>query len=1052
MIKFIQLSFLLGGIGVIANEQVTSTSVASTMVLVPTTSSPSMTAAKTLVFTRTTVIPTTLLPTNPGARKNDSNNLRLFIGPLLAAMVVVVVFLVVFKWKRKLKKTRNDKNKVQSVLMSDDIPLSCIVDRDSFTNIDEVNPLPVAECMGDDIKVPAKSYFSEKVLDLSVPIEGVNSTKVDSLEPTDSESKNVLSNYNSVALENEHNPMCKSKEDLHETDDKDPKDTDEKVDVRSSLERDLSVGMSLGQQTSNLKNALDQYGSATTHAGSRFRSGSKLDHPHSNFNSIAEENEQSTLSEDRSAKLTKVQVRSYSIGSVTNIGSRCNSTNSQLSEVGEDARSYSIDSGYHTGSRSISRNRAFSEIGKKVRSYSNSTSSGSNIGSRCNSTNSKLSDSDVGENVRSYSTSSGSNVGSRCNSTNSKLNDSDVGENVRSYSTSSGSNVGSRCNSTNSKLNDSDVGENLLKETRQFESKNTQSRNVSSSDATTSLSNAMRCNEPSIPNMYNDDIVKKKRADLAKKLITANGGIIKLGDVILRINSGCLAEDTEITLRIDHQHVDIKSLFDLGLIQGASSVVEFLPNGLKFLKPADLMFKHERTVSDNELFILRGSYNCNYRRIIWELVVGDIIENTKEGFVNASIEGFSFYLFILATRGVLANLLSHLNNSFTCFAYALYRRQPASNELINILVVLVSEFVDDNDEKDIKMLKDLYEAGYVKSEKGTPKRLQTDRCFQMCLDFPEYKDRPKLFYVDQPQLDSIGYVIDHFKRVPIKYPAKGTVTISEVLSEENSTAESDLPWVLEIDEKEQKAIKYKLMVRPIPTDMDPAGESTEPKVVRRNTKLTTIEITRVSRMVAMDWDSFAGLMDIPYEEREEIRTNYAKYPDSPSKAEEVLNHFNGSDCFGRDIFGKCADELGRHDLVKKLHPMEDEGDVTRADVETELLQTEMSEGNGNEEIQPEIPPEENTEPLSPREMFRLSQRIAVEWDSVGGLMDIAKEERDDIRSNVAVYSDNRSRAEKILSIFNHKRDFSRKKLVECLKGIRKLDVIRPIITGEWKVL
>ena len=77
-------------------------------------------------------------------------------------------------------------------------------------------------------------------------------------------------------------------------------------------------------------------------------------------------------------------------------------------------------------------------------------------------------------------------------------------------------------------------------------------------------------------------------------------------------------------------------------------------------------------------------------------------------------------------------------------------------------------------------------------------------------------------------------------------------------------------------------------------------------------------------MVAMDWDSLAGLLDIPYEKREEIRTNYVKYPDSTSKAEEVLKDFNCSDGFGRDVFGKCVDELGRHDLMKKLHPMVNE--------------------------------------------------------------------------------------------------------------------------------
>ena len=160
--------------------------------------------------------------------------------------------------------------------------------------------------------------------------------------------------------------------------------------------------------------------------------------------------------------------------------------------------------------------------------------------------------------------------------------------------------------------------------------------------------------------------------------------------------------------------------------------------------------------------------------------------------------------------GVLARLLSHLHNSFTCFAYALYRRRTASDE-INVLIVLVSEFVDENKEIDIKQLNDLYEEGYVKSEKGSGKRVQIDSTsrLQICLDFPEYKSEFLSFEVDQPQLDSIGYVVDHFKGVSIKYPARGTVKISEVHSEENSTAENEFLWVLSIDETEENARKKK---------------------------------------------------------------------------------------------------------------------------------------------------------------------------------------------------------------------------------------------------
>ncbi|XP_028404415.1 uncharacterized protein LOC114527038 isoform X2 [Dendronephthya gigantea] len=538
-----------------------------------------------------------------------------------------------------------------------------------------------------------------------------------------------------------------------------------------------------------------------------------------------------------------------------------------------------------------------------------------------------------------------------------------------------------------------------------------------------------------------------KRPSGTDTLRPDHGGILQVDDIILNLAPGCLAEDTEITLIKDDNNLAIKTLLDLGLVVGSPRVVELLPDGLKFVRPADLTISFENTLADSELFILHGSYNPDYRRVVWELVTNEIEEDMTKGVVTAKINGFCFYAFILAMRGVLARILSHLNHSFTSCAYAFYRRQPPMDK-IDISVVVVSEFVDEYEENEIKQLKDHLKEGYVRSDKGMLKRVEIDHPLQVSLNFPgvEINTQCILVKVDQPELDSVGFVIDNFKGSAIAKPASGTVNICEVDHED----ERRFLWKLNIHEIEQDKNE----------DEKDYVQSTKPEretqVVRRNTKLTTIEITRVSRMVAIDWDSLAGLLDIPYEKREEIRTNFTKYPDSPSKAEEVLEHFNGSDCFGRDILEKCADELGRHDLLKKLQPMKDEDDVTRNDVcqkdEIELLQTEIPECNGIQELETEILPEEDVKPLSPREMYRLSRCVGVDWDSLAGLMDITKEERDDIRYNVAIYSDHRSRAEKILSIFNRKKDFSRKKLVECLKGIRKLDVIRPVITGKWKVM
>ena len=95
-------------------------------------------------------------------------------------------------------------------------------------------------------------------------------------------------------------------------------------------------------------------------------------------------------------------------------------------------------------------------------------------------------------------------------------------------------------------------------------------------------------------------------------------------------------------------------------------------------------------------------------------------------------------------------------------------------------------------------------------------------------------------------------------------------------------------------------------------------------VVYSNTKLTKGEITRMSCMVGLDWDSLAGLMNIPYSEREEIRVDCGNYLSISSKAKKVFELFNDSTFFDRHILIKYFKELGRHDLEKKMLPVEDQ--------------------------------------------------------------------------------------------------------------------------------
>ena len=286
------------------------------------------------------------------------------------------------------------------------------------------------------------------------------------------------------------------------------------------------------------------------------------------------------------------------------------------------------------------------------------------------------------------------------------------------------------------------------------------------------------------------------RPDLVKKLITVDGGVMEIDGITLEFGPGCLAEDTEITLIKDDRNYAFKSLLKLGLFNDVPRVVEFLPDGLKFLKPACLTVRFETKISDSELFIFHGCYNRDYHRASWKLVPNDAEERSVEGAVSVKIGEFCFYSFILAQRGMLARILSHLNQSFSCRAYSFFRRL-STTDMIDVSVVLISEFVDDNNEEDIRQLKDHYDEGFTKGEKGMLKRVHTDRRLEMSLEFPGVESAPISFKVDEPQLDSVGFVIDHFKGISVKNPANGRVKVHEVHQIENR-----LLWDLSVPEVE----------------------------------------------------------------------------------------------------------------------------------------------------------------------------------------------------------------------------------------------------------
>ena len=120
-------------------------------------------------------------------------------------------------------------------------------------------------------------------------------------------------------------------------------------------------------------------------------------------------------------------------------------------------------------------------------------------------------------------------------------------------------------------------------------------------------------------------------------------------------------------------------------------------------------------------------------------------------------------------------------------------------------------------------------------------------------------------------------------------------------------------------------------------------------------------------------------------------------------------------------------------------------------VETPVTPIETSTSSTSPEINAEKSDELLDTPLSPREMVRLSRHITIYWDPLAGEMGISSSQRDDIRNNT-IYTDHRSRAEKVLSIFNNSKSFSRKTLAKCFEGLKKLDLIQPIIAGKWRNL
>ena len=276
------------------------------------------------------------------------------------------------------------------------------------------------------------------------------------------------------------------------------------------------------------------------------------------------------------------------------------------------------------------------------------------------------------------------------------------------------------------------------------------------------------------------------QGDLFKmKIIIVNGGDIKFDDITLTIESGCFNQSTEIKMKYC-QNSSFNVLRDLKLIDAVPQIYEFSP--IEFSKPARLTIRFKNAISGNEPFILRGYHRC--QRTVWELVINGV----KAKKASMKIKNtFAFCTYIFARRETLARILGHINNLFACRAYIFYRRST-SMETIDISIVIVSEFVDEKTEE-IEKLNYHLKHGYVKGEKGNLKPIYTDRNLEMCLDLG-VEIAPFTFKIDSRQLDTVGFVVNHFEGIAT---TENLVSGSIKISYESSSDGNELLWKLNVE-------------------------------------------------------------------------------------------------------------------------------------------------------------------------------------------------------------------------------------------------------------
>ncbi|XP_046855914.1 uncharacterized protein LOC124449015 [Xenia sp. Carnegie-2017] len=147
----------------------------------------------------------------------------------------------------------------------------------------------------------------------------------------------------------------------------------------------------------------------------------------------------------------------------------------------------------------------------------------------------------------------------------------------------------------------------------------------------------------------------------------------------------------------------------------------------------------------------------------------------------------------------MPRILCHLNQFFHAYAYVFHRRSSKTGTL-DIKVVFVSSFVREKfvEFSMLKLANDCEDFHENNDNNEDMNDINTDRYYQIQLKFPGKEIDSYTFRINIAKFDEDGYVVDHFSRIQVNFPAKGYLEVTELDSQSGNKV---LKWKLNVEEK-----------------------------------------------------------------------------------------------------------------------------------------------------------------------------------------------------------------------------------------------------------